>query len=102
MNFDNFKDPLIISILFFLVSSEWFDEWIKNMFPRLRTIDPIFYNLMRTGVFAGLYWVYHAILDKNTEPAKGTVPDKSSTPAAPATGGAPAAPATGGAPVTGH
>lgn len=65
MNFENFKDPLIVSALFFLIASDWFDRWLRDMFPSLNSTNPILYNLMKTALFAGLYWLYHKFFPKS-------------------------------------
>lgn len=76
MNIENFKDPLIVSLLFFVAASEWFDNWLKDMFPQLRTTNPMIFTLIKTAVFAGLYWLYHLFMKKTDEKKKtnGTTP----------------------------
>lgn len=53
-----FKDPLIVSALFLVLSSDWFSNWIKDLFPSLATSDPLVFTLMKTGLFALGYWLY--------------------------------------------
>ena len=64
MNFDNLKDPLIVAALFFIAASDWFDNWLKDMFPSLRTTNPMVFTLIKTLFFAGLYWLYRAFMER--------------------------------------
>lgn len=73
------KDYLIVSLMVFLVSSDWFDNWIRNMFPQLTNTNPLMYALIKTGTFAALYWAYHYFflnrkpdLNNNNKPASTT------------------------------
>nr|UOX61068.1 MAG: hypothetical protein DiTV3a_F8ORF2 [Diabrotica toursvirus 3a] len=62
MNFNSIKDPLIISIFFFVAASDWFENWLKDLFPSLRTTNPLVFTLIKTGIFAGMYWLYSMFL----------------------------------------
>lgn len=64
MDFEKLKDPLIVSAIFFLVASDWFDNWLKDLFPRLREMNGAVYTLIKTAIFAGIYWLYHMFLNK--------------------------------------
>lgn len=64
MNFDDFKDPLIVAALFFVAASDWFDNWLKDIFPSLRTTNPMIFTLIKTVFFAALYWLYKAFVKK--------------------------------------
>lgn len=64
MNFDNLKDPLIVAALFFVAASDWFDNWLKDIFPSLRTTNPMMFTLIKTVFFAGLYWLYRAFMER--------------------------------------
>lgn len=65
MNFETIKDPLIVSALFFVAASDWFDNWLKDIFPSLRTSNPIVFGLIKTAVFAIMYWLYQLFIKKN-------------------------------------
>ena len=59
------KDNLIVAAFFFLVSNDWFDNWIRDIFPSLRDTNKIVITLIKTVIFAAIYWMYHAFyLDK--------------------------------------
>ncbi|CCA61387.1 hypothetical protein AV955_gp030 [Diadromus pulchellus ascovirus 4a] len=70
------KDNLIVAALFFLISSDWFDSWLKDLFPQLKMQNAMMFTLIKTGVFALAYWLYH-VIDNRTQ----------KKPAAPAAGG---------------
>ena len=61
MKLDDLKDPLIVSGLFFIVASNWFDDWLRDLFPSLRTGNAMMYTLIKTIIFAALYWLYHTL-----------------------------------------
>lgn len=60
----NIKDPLIVSLIFFAVASDWFDNWIRDMFPQLKESSPFMVTLIKTALFAGLYWLYNRMIKK--------------------------------------
>lgn len=64
MKFEDFKDPLIVAALFFVAASDWFDNWLKDLFPSLRTTNPMIFTLIKTVFFAGLYWLYRAFMER--------------------------------------
>lgn len=63
----NFKDTLIVSLIFFVVGSDFFDTWLKDLFPGLRTSNPLLVTLIKTLVFAGLYYIYYLIRKRNSQ-----------------------------------
>lgn len=58
------SDPLFASSLFFLMTSEFFDNWLKDMIPSLRTGSELYTTLVKTLIYAGLYLVYTYIMKK--------------------------------------
>lgn len=68
------KDYLMVSAMVFLVSSDWFDNWIRNVFPQLTNTNPFMYALIKTLVFALMYWAYHYFFLKDTAQNKPAVP----------------------------
>lgn len=62
----NFKDTLMVSAIFFIVGSEFFDNWIKDFFPQLRSGNPIFVTIIKSVIFAGLYYIYYLFKKKGT------------------------------------
>lgn len=67
MNLETLKDPLIVSGLFFVVASSWFDDWLRNMFPTLATGNQTMYMLIKAVIFLLLYWMYvYFIRDKKS------------------------------------
>lgn len=66
MNLENLKDPLFVSLIFFIVASDWFDNWLKDLFPSLRDTNPLLFNLLKTLVFALLYWLYKTMFKSSS------------------------------------
>ena len=70
MSIENFKDPLIVSGIFFIVASSWFDDWLRSLFPSLASGNQTMYILVKTGIFALLYWVYHTYTKEDKKESK--------------------------------
>lgn len=62
MNFENVRDNVIVSGLFLFLASEWFDGWLRDMFPQLRSSSPIVVTIIKTGLFGSFYWLYKYLL----------------------------------------
>lgn len=62
MNFETFKDPLIVSIIFFAAASDWLDSYIRDMFPQLKTTNPVVFTIIKTFVFLCLYFLYQKFM----------------------------------------
>lgn len=56
--YDRFKDTLIVSTIFFLATNDWLDNWLRETFPQLRTLNPLVFTLIKTLIFGGFYYVY--------------------------------------------
>lgn len=65
MNFETFKDPLIVSIIFFAAASDWLDSYIRDMFPQLKTTNPVVFTIIKTFVFLCLYFLYQRFVNNN-------------------------------------
>lgn len=63
MNFEDIKDPLIVALIFFATASDWFDNWLKDLFPSLRTTNPMVFTLIKAVVFSAIYWIYRKVTD---------------------------------------
>lgn len=84
MNFGNLKDPLIVAALFFVIGSDWFDGWLKDLFPSLRSTNPMMFTLMKTVVFGVFYWIYNNYIKSSN--GGGTNGNGTKTPAASSSG----------------
>lgn len=62
MNFESLKDPLIVSCLFFAFASDWFDSYIRDLFPQLKTTNPVVFTLVKTVAFLIIYWIYQKVM----------------------------------------
>lgn len=81
VEFEKLKDPLIVSALFFIVASDWFDNWLRDTFPTLRSGNPMMFTLIKTGIFAVLYWMYNSFMKKKDDKTT-TTASTTNTPAA--------------------
>lgn len=66
----NFKDTLMVTAIFFIVGSEFFDNWIKDLFPQLRSGNPIFVTIIKSAIFAGFYYIYYLFKKRGISPAQ--------------------------------
>lgn len=57
MELKNLQDPLIISVIFFIIASDFFDGWLSDMFPKLAS-NRIGYVLVKALIFGAVYWLY--------------------------------------------
>lgn len=64
VEFEKLKDPLIVSALFLIVASDWLDNWLRDTYPTLRSGNPMKFTLIKTGIFAVLYWMYNSSIKK--------------------------------------
>lgn len=66
MNFETFKDPLIVSFIFFAVASDWLDAYIREMFPQLKTTNPVVFTIIKTLMFFTVYFIYQKFINTNS------------------------------------
>jgi hypothetical protein len=59
------QDPVFISSIFFLINTDFFDNWLKDMIPSLRTSSEMFSTLIKTIVFAIMYLAYCYFMKKS-------------------------------------
>jgi hypothetical protein len=55
MNVSDYKDPIIVGVLFLLFTREWFDNLILDTFPALRGM-PMVYLGLKVLLIMVLYW----------------------------------------------
>lgn len=58
------KDPVFLSSIFFVLNTDFFDNWLKDMIPSLRTSSEMFSTLVKTIIFVIIYLIYCYFMKK--------------------------------------
>lgn len=62
MNANDFKDPIIVGVLFILLTREWFDELLYGSFPTLRN-SSFMVLIIKVILIMVLYFILSKIIN---------------------------------------
>lgn len=60
MNISDYKDPIIVGVLFFLFTREWFDNLMLDTFPTLKGM-PMVYMVIKIVLIMLTFWAISKI-----------------------------------------
>jgi hypothetical protein len=61
MNFNDYKDSIIVGVLFLLFTREWFDELVFGTFPSLRDMPWVYLGLKVLAIMILFYFLHEII-----------------------------------------